>query len=84
VPVDDLAGLACSAHHLAVKTTLDIDGDLLREAQRAAGSTSKRRVVELALKALIGYVARRRLAGLHGAIPSARSPRRRRSRIEKA
>jgi Arc/MetJ family transcription regulator len=63
-----------------MRTTLDIDDDLLRQAQRAAGAKGKTALVEMGLAALIEQAARRRLAALAGTIPQARAPRRRRPR----
>ena len=61
-----------------MRTTLNIDDHLLREAKRAAGLESKTRVVELALRVLVEQAARKRLAALHGAIPNIGNvPRRR-------
>jgi Arc/MetJ family transcription regulator len=61
-----------------MRTTLDIDGRLLAEAQRATGVAGKTAVIELGLKKLIEEGARRRLAALGGRIGTARAPRRRR------
>ena len=62
-----------------MRTTLDIDGELLAAAQRAAGVDSKTRVIEIALRALVERAARKRLAALHGALRKAKAPKRRRS-----
>ena len=61
-----------------MRTTLNIDDRLLTEAQRATGVSSKTRVIELALRALIEQAARKRLAKLYGAVPKATAPARRR------
>jgi Arc/MetJ family transcription regulator len=63
-----------------MRTTLNIDGQLLAEAQRTTGLDSKTRVIELALRSLIEQAGRKRLAALHGAVPKARAPERRRTR----
>ena len=62
-----------------MRTTLDLDERLLEEAQRATGVTGKTAVIEQGLRALVEQAARRRLAALGGAIPEARTPRRRRT-----
>lgn len=62
-----------------MRTTLDIDDNLLAAAQRAVGVDSKTRVIEIALRALIEHAARKRLAALHGAVPKAKAPGRRRT-----
>jgi Arc/MetJ family transcription regulator len=61
-----------------MRTTLDIDAQLLEEARRATGVTGKTAVIELGLRKLIEEAARRRLASLGGTAPQARAPRRRR------
>jgi Arc/MetJ family transcription regulator len=63
-----------------MRTTLDLNADLLSEAQRVTGAQTKTAVIELGLRALIEKAARQRLAGLRGAVPAARGPRRRRAR----
>ncbi|MDO8349296.1 MAG: type II toxin-antitoxin system VapB family antitoxin [Planctomycetota bacterium] len=61
-----------------MRTTLDIDDELMAKALQAAGIDSKTRVIELGLAMLIQAAARQRLAALHGAVPKAKaSPRRR-------
>ena len=62
-----------------MRTTLDLDEQLLIEALRVTGARTKTDVVELGLHALIERAARLRLAKLHGKVPEARSPPRRRS-----
>jgi Arc/MetJ family transcription regulator len=61
-----------------MRTTLDIDAQLLEEARRATGVTGKTAVIELGLRKLIEEAARRRLASLGGTVSQARAPRRRR------
>lgn len=63
-----------------MKANIDVDGDLFKKAQRAAGKTSKAQVVELALRAFIEQEARKRLAALEGSIPKAKAGRRQRVR----
>ncbi len=60
-----------------MRTTLDLDADLLEKAQRATGVTGKTAVIELGLRALVEQSARRRLAMLAGTIPGAKAPPRR-------
>jgi Arc/MetJ family transcription regulator len=61
-----------------MRTTLDIDDDLLAEAMKEAGATTKTETVRLGLQALVAAAARRRIAALHGKIPDAAAPPRRR------
>ena len=61
-----------------MRTTLDLDADLLEKAQRATGVTGKTAVIELGLRTLVEQSARRRLALLAGAIPRAKAAPRRR------
>ncbi len=61
-----------------MRTTLDIDAELLDEAMRLTGAPTKTAAVHLGLKALVDEAARRRLAALEGRIPEATAPRRRR------
>ncbi len=63
-----------------VRTTLNIDDDLLAEARRSTGIDSKSRIIEIALRALIKQVGRERLAASYGTIPKAKVPKRRRLR----
>jgi Arc/MetJ family transcription regulator len=61
-----------------MRTTLEIDADLLEQAQRAAGIEGKTRVIEHALRELVAAAARRRLAALYGKDRKAKTPPRRR------
>jgi Arc/MetJ family transcription regulator len=61
-----------------MRTTLDIDEELLAAAKVALGTDSKTRTIELALQMAVAQAARRRLAAMRGTMPSARAPRRRR------
>jgi Arc/MetJ family transcription regulator len=74
-----------------MRTTLDLDDDLLREATNAVArgyleknepvpAFTKTYVVEAALKALLREQASRRLARLFGTEPAATAPHRRRVR----
>jgi len=61
-----------------MRTTLEIDSDLLEEAVRVTGAPTKSVAVRLGLKALIDEAARRRLAALRGKVPEVEvAPRRR-------
>ena len=61
-----------------MRTTLNLDDQLLEEAQRATGIQVKTELIERGLEALIEEAARKRLAALGGKIPQARRvPRRR-------
>ncbi|MFQ5740709.1 MAG: type II toxin-antitoxin system VapB family antitoxin [Acidobacteriota bacterium] len=66
-----------------MRTTLNLDGELLTEAIKVTGATTKTAVVTLGLKALVAESARRRLAALYGRIPEAQAPTRRRMRKPK-
>ncbi len=63
---------------LCMRTTLEIDSELLDEAMRVTGAPTKTAAVRLGLKALVDEAARRRLAALGGKIPGATTPPRRR------
>jgi Arc/MetJ family transcription regulator len=61
-----------------MRTTLNIDDDLLDEAQRMTGISEKAALVREGLRALIERESARRLAKLGGSEPQLRSvPRRR-------
>jgi Arc/MetJ family transcription regulator len=61
-----------------MRTTLNLDDDLLEEAQRLTGLSEKTALVRLALEALIERESARRLARLGGSEPElAEIPRRR-------
>lgn len=62
-----------------MRTTLNIDDELLAEAQRLCGLKEKTAVVRAGLEALIARESARRLARLGGSEPDLRAPRRRRS-----
>ena len=62
-----------------MRTTLNIDDDLLKEATRLSGIGEKTAVVRAGLEALIARESARRLAALGGSEPSIRQIRRRRS-----
>ena len=63
-----------------MRTTFNLDDDLLGEAQRLTGMTERTALIHEGLRALIERESARRLARLGGSEPSLRVPRRRRSR----
>ena len=62
-----------------MRTTLDLDDDLVREALRETGARSKTDVIEMGLRALLERAARQRLKALYGNGPRLHPVRRRRS-----
>ncbi len=62
-----------------MRTTLNIDDTLLKEAARLSGIAEKTAVVRAGLKALIARESARRLAALGGSEPGLRAIRRRRT-----
>lgn len=62
-----------------MRTTLNIDDQLLEEAQRLTGVSEKAALVREGLRALIERESARRLARLGGSEPDLRKPPRRRS-----
>lgn len=62
-----------------MRTTLNIDDELLERARDATGVKEKTALVEMGLRALVQQGAARRLAALGGKIPGAWAPQRRRS-----
>jgi len=61
-----------------VKTTLNIDGALMRKALLETGAKSKSEVVEMGLRVLLEQGARKRLRDLFGSGPKIQEIRRRR------
>lgn len=61
-----------------MRTTLEIDSELLEEAMAASGAPTKTAAVRLGLEALVDRAARRRLAALRGRLPDIQAPPRRR------
>jgi len=61
-----------------MRTTIEIDRDLLEEAVRVTGAATKSVAVRLGLKALVDEAARRRLAALRGKVPEVEVASRRR------
>ena len=64
-----------------MRTTLNLDDQLIEEARRVTGIEEKTALIREALKTLISVHAARRLAALGGTQPGFRPGRRRRSRI---
>ncbi|MDJ0813519.1 MAG: type II toxin-antitoxin system VapB family antitoxin [Woeseiaceae bacterium] len=62
----------------AMRTTLNIDDELLEEAQRLTGETEKTALVREGLRALIQRESARRLARLDGSEPGLQPVERRR------
>lgn len=62
-----------------MRTTLNIDDELLSQAASLTGIDEKTSLVRLGLQALIARESARRLAKLGGSDPKAKSVRRRRS-----
>lgn len=62
-----------------MRTTLALDDELLKEAQRLTGTTEKTALVRQALHALIERESARRLAQLAASEPGAKPVPRRRS-----
>lgn len=63
-----------------MRTTLNIDDDLVREAARLTGVNEKTTLVRMGLEALIARESARRLAHLGGTEPAlTRAPRRRKA-----
>jgi len=62
-----------------VRTTIDIDEALLREAERITGVSERTALIHDGLKALIERESARRLARLGGTDPRAATSRRRKA-----
>jgi len=63
-----------------MRTTFNLDEDLLGEAQRLTGTTERAALIHEGLRALIQRESARRLARLRVTEPSLRVPPRRRAR----
>ena len=63
-----------------MRTTINLDDELLAEAQRLTGIEERTALVHAGLRALIQREAARRLARLGGSAPDLEMPPRRRSR----
>ncbi len=66
-----------------MRTTFNLDDDLLGEAQRLTGMTERTALIHEGLRALIQRESARRLARLGATEPSRRAPPRRRARRAK-
>jgi Arc/MetJ family transcription regulator len=66
-------------HNADVRTTLNLDADLLEKAARLTGIAQKTALIHLGLEALIQRESARRLARLGGSMPSIRPVSRRRT-----
>ena len=64
-----------------MRTTLNIDDQLLGEAARLTGLSEKTALVHAGLEALIARESARRLIALGATMPGARAGRRRRPRV---
>jgi Arc/MetJ family transcription regulator len=65
-----------------IRTTLDLDEDLVRRALQETGAGSKTELIEMGLRSLLEREARRRLKALYGQGPSLRPVRRRRWSVD--
>ena len=63
----------------AMRTTLNLDDDLLSEAQRLSGISERTLLIREALRALVQRESARRLAALGGSEPALEGVPRRRS-----
>lgn len=61
-----------------MRTTLNLDDELMREAREITGTNEKTALIHEALRELIARESRRRLAALGGTMPRFRAGRRRR------
>jgi Arc/MetJ family transcription regulator len=64
-----------------MRTTLDLDEELVAKAMSATKSRTKTAVIELGLRELLARAARERLAELFGSDRAAKAPPRRRARV---
>jgi Arc/MetJ family transcription regulator len=61
-----------------MRTTINLDDDLLKEAQRLTGIKERTALIHEALRTIIAQESARRLVRLGGSDPRAVAPRRRR------
>jgi len=61
-----------------MRTTINLDEQLIEEAQRMTGTRERTALIHDGLRALIAREGSRRLAKLGGSDPGAKAPRRRR------
>jgi Arc/MetJ family transcription regulator len=64
-----------------MRTTLNIDDDLLTEAKKYTGEKEKTKLVRMGLESLIQSHIARRLIALGGTMPDLQVPPRRRFRV---
>ncbi len=64
---------------MQMRTTLNLDEELLKKAQELTGLTVKTEVIHAGLRALVAKESARRLAVLGGSEEKLRAPRRRRT-----
>jgi Arc/MetJ family transcription regulator len=62
-----------------MRTTINLDEQLIEQAQRMTGMQERTALIHEGLRALIARESARRLARLGGSDPAAKAPRRRRS-----
>jgi Arc/MetJ family transcription regulator len=62
-----------------MRTTINLDEQLIEQAQRMTGMQERTALIHEGLRALIARESARRLARLGGSDPQAKAPRRRRS-----
>jgi Arc/MetJ family transcription regulator len=62
-----------------MRTTLDLDAELVQRALQETGARSKTEVIEMGLRALLEREARKRLKALFGRGPRLQPVRRRRA-----
>jgi Arc/MetJ family transcription regulator len=67
-----------------LRTTVNLDDELLDEARRLTGMSGRTAIIHEALRALVQRESARRLAKLGGSEPSLRLPPRRRPKDAKA
>jgi Arc/MetJ family transcription regulator len=73
-------GMHLSSILMHMRTTLNLDDELLRMAREYTGIEEKTALIHAALREIISREAARRLAALGGTMPDFRAGRRRRSR----
>ena len=73
-----LADAYAKANIICMRTTLNIDDDLVTRAMSATHAPTKTAAIEMGLRELLAKAARERLATLFGSDPVAKAPMRRR------
>ena len=63
---------------MQMRTTLNLDENLLKEAMKSVGISEKTKLLHMGLEELVRKTARERLAKLYGKIKTAKTPSRRR------